>query len=304
MRRWALELCQSAVQKTNFISALASFHLLHFLALTETWITPMNSATPTALSSAFHFSHSPQQSGRHGGTGLFLSQKWRFTLLAFSHLSISSFEYHAVTVSFPTKIHIIVLYRPPSPLGYFNDELDTLLSLFSIDETPLILFGNFNLPSDKLQSSCLLPLLSSFNLALNKTPLMHRAGNALDLIFTRPTICVGCDSNSHATLPVNPVHYTPLCSSSRHNLHSTPSSSFTSTILNTLPHPDSFSSLSLNMATDAFLSSLSSAINLLCPLSSRPGRSSPPAPWLTGVLRSNRQDLRKAERRWRKSQLD
>ncbi|XP_037391519.1 uncharacterized protein LOC119262643 [Pygocentrus nattereri] len=311
----ALWNCQSAVQKSDFISALASFHSLHFLALTETWITPMNSATPAALSTAFHFSHSPRQSGRGGGTGLLLSRKWRFTPLAFSHLSISSFEYHAVTVSFPTKLHIIVLYRPPSPLGYFIDELDTLLSLFSIDETPLILLGDFNLPPDKLQSSCLLPLLSSFNLILNETPPTHRAGNALDLIITRPisaldvTVTPMHRSDHHflsfsLALPVNPVHYTPLYSSSRPNLHSTPSSSFTSTILNTLPHPDSFSSLSLNKATDAFLSSLSSAINLLYPLSSRPARSSPPAPWLTGVLRSNRQDLRKAERRWRKSQID
>ncbi|KAI4884376.1 hypothetical protein NFI96_000286 [Prochilodus magdalenae] len=61
--------CQSAVQKADFISALASHHLLHFLALTETWITPENSTTPAALSSAFNFSHSPRQTGRGGGTG-------------------------------------------------------------------------------------------------------------------------------------------------------------------------------------------------------------------------------------------
>ncbi|XP_076864252.1 RNA polymerase II subunit A C-terminal domain phosphatase isoform X1 [Brachyhypopomus gauderio] len=36
----------------------------------------------------------------------------------------------------------------------------------------------------------------------------------------------------------------------------------------------------------------------------RPARSSPPAPWLTEVLRSNQRELRKAERKWRKSQLD
>ncbi|XP_017578813.1 uncharacterized protein LOC108442977 [Pygocentrus nattereri] len=166
-----------------------------------------------------------------------------------------------------------------SPAGYFIDELDTLLSLFSSDETLFILLGNFNLPLDKLQSSCLLPLLSSFNLILNETPPTHRAGNTLDLIFTRPistldvTVTPMHRSDHHfpslsLSLPVTPVHSTPLCSSSQHNLHSTDSSSFTSTILTTLPHPDSSSSLSLNKATDAFLSSLSSAINSLyvcCP---------------------------------------
>ncbi|KAI4876884.1 hypothetical protein NFI96_029051, partial [Prochilodus magdalenae] len=130
--------CQSAVQKADFISALASHHSLHFLALTETWITHENSSTPAALSSAFNFSHSPRQTGRGGGTGNFI------------------------------------------------DELDTLLSLFPVDGSPLLLLGDFNLPSDKLQST----------------------------------------------------------------------------------------------------------------------RSSPPAPWLSDVLRNNRRELRRAERKWRRSQLD
>ncbi|XP_076839112.1 uncharacterized protein LOC143484323 [Brachyhypopomus gauderio] len=147
--------CQSAVRKADFISALASHHSLHFLALTETWITPENSATPAALSAAFNFSHSPRQTGRGGGTGNFL------------------------------------------------DELDVLLSLFPIDGTPLILLGDFNLPSNKLQSSCLEPLLSSFNLALNLTPPTHRAGNILDLIFSRQAPAL--DMTASQILPTCPV---------------------------------------------------------------------------------------------------
>ncbi|KAI4899347.1 hypothetical protein NFI96_007432, partial [Prochilodus magdalenae] len=73
--------------KADFISGLASQHSLHFLALTETWITHENLSTPAALSSAYNFSHSPRQTGRGGGT-----------------------------VSSPTNLHIIVIYRPPCPL--------------------------------------------------------------------------------------------------------------------------------------------------------------------------------------------
>ncbi|XP_064157570.1 uncharacterized protein LOC135235714 [Anguilla rostrata] len=61
--------CQSATRKADFISAYASLLSLHFLALTETWITPGNTATPAALSSSFSFSHTPRPSGRGGGTG-------------------------------------------------------------------------------------------------------------------------------------------------------------------------------------------------------------------------------------------
>ncbi|KAI4891427.1 hypothetical protein NFI96_009027 [Prochilodus magdalenae] len=149
--------CQSAVQKADFISALASYHSLHFLALTETWITPENSSTLAALSSAFNFTE----------TG------WHSTSIP--HLTVSS----------PTHLHII--YRPPCPLGNFIDELDTLLSLFPVDGSLLFLLGDFNLPSDELQLTCLEPLRSSFDLTLNPSPPMHRGGNTLELIFTRPT---------------------------------------------------------------------------------------------------------------------
>ena len=68
--------CQSAVKKGDSISAYASLMTLHFLARTETWITPENSATPAALSTIYTFSHTPRPSGRGGGTGLLISPMW------------------------------------------------------------------------------------------------------------------------------------------------------------------------------------------------------------------------------------
>ncbi|KAI4904690.1 hypothetical protein NFI96_004419 [Prochilodus magdalenae] len=200
--------------------------------------------------------------------------------------------------------------------GNFIDELDTLLSLFPVDGSPLLLLSDFNLPSDKLQSSCLQTLLSSFDLTLNPSPPTHRGGNTLDLVFSRPSPALDvtvtplhCSDQYFLSFslscPALPVHITPSHSSfARRNLRSVSPSSLASTILTTLPHPDSFSSLSLNTATDTLLSSLSSAFNHLCPLSPRSTRSSPPAPWLSDVLRNNRRELRRAERKWRRSQLD
>ncbi|KAK1787288.1 hypothetical protein P4O66_002712 [Electrophorus voltai] len=185
--------CQSAVQKADFISALASLHFLHFLALTETWITPENSATPDALSSAFSFTHSPRRLSRGGGTVL-MSREWCFTPLSFSTLSISSFEFHAMTVSCPTKLLIIVICRPPGFLDHFTDELDILLSQFPMEGNPLIILGDFNLPSDKLHSSCILLLLMSFDLTLN---------HSLNLIFTHTT--------TTSDTAVTPLHLSAWC---------------------------------------------------------------------------------------------
>lgn len=81
--------CRSAANKAEFISAYASLQSLDFLALTETWITTDNTATPTALSSSAHvFSHTPRASGqRGGGTGILISPKWSFSLSPLTHLS-------------------------------------------------------------------------------------------------------------------------------------------------------------------------------------------------------------------------
>ncbi|XP_077940452.1 uncharacterized protein LOC144384577 [Gasterosteus aculeatus] len=58
--------CQSATRKADFISGFAIQQSLDFLALTETWITPENTSTPAALSSAFSFSHTPSPTGSLG----------------------------------------------------------------------------------------------------------------------------------------------------------------------------------------------------------------------------------------------
>ncbi|KAK3536301.1 hypothetical protein QTP86_002173, partial [Hemibagrus guttatus] len=280
--------CQSAVRKADFISALASHYSFDFLALTETWIPPQNTATPAALSSAYTFSHSPRESGRGGGT---------------------------VSVTSPINLFIIVIYRPPGPLGNFLDEMDTLLSVFPSDSTPLTVLGDFNLPSDKLHSSGLLALLNSFSLSFKSCPPTHKEGIVLDLVFTHPspvtdmTVTPLHTSDHHLvsfsiTLPVLPKRNSQHLSLTRRNLHSISPCSVASCTLSSLPDHESFSSLPLDSATDTLLSSLSSTMDLLCPLSTICRKNSSPAPWLSDVLRNNRRELRSAARKWKKSKLD
>ncbi len=122
------------------------------MALTETWIKPEDNATPAALSNNFSFSHTPRLTGRGGGTGLLISNNWKFTPL--SSLSInSSFESHSVTITYPLKINFVVVYRPPGPLVNFVEELDLLLSTFPEDGTPLVILGDFNIHLDIPQAA-------------------------------------------------------------------------------------------------------------------------------------------------------
>ncbi|KAK3566962.1 hypothetical protein QTP86_007006 [Hemibagrus guttatus] len=261
---------------------------LRMKSLTETWIPPQNTATLAALSSAYTFSHSPRESGRGGGT---------------------------VSVTSPINLFIIVIYRPPGPLGNFLEEMDTLLSVFPSDSTPLTVLGDFNLPSDKLQSSGLLALLNSFSLSFNSCPPTHKEGNVLDLVFSHPSPATDMTvtplhiSDHHLvsfsiTLPVLPKRNPQHLSLTRRNLHSISPSSVASCTLSSLPDHESFSFLPLDSATDTLLSSLSSTMDLLCPLSTIHKKNSSTAPWLSDVLRNNRRELRSAARKWKKSKLD
>ncbi|KAK3510446.1 hypothetical protein QTP70_006844 [Hemibagrus guttatus] len=107
-------------------------------------------------------------------------------------------------------------------------------------------------------------------------------------------------SSLHSSFPSYIQHLSLTC----RNLHSISPSFVASCTLSSLPDHDSFSSLPLDSATDTLLSSLSSTMDLLCPLSTIHRKNSFPAPWLSDVLRNNRREPRSAARKWKKSKLD
>ncbi|XDV50661.1 hypothetical protein PO909_019679 [Leuciscus waleckii] len=302
--------CQSAVNKADFIPAFASHSTLSILGLTETWIRPEDSATPAALSSNFSFSHSPRQSGRGGGTGLLVSNNCKYSALS-SLCNNNSFEYHAITLTTPIKIHIVVIYRPPGQLGNFVDELDVLLSTFPEDGTPLLVFGDFNIHLEKPHATDFTSLLASFDLKRLITTATHKSGNQLDLVYIR-----NCTTENILVTPLHvsdhflitfslqlstPAPPLPPPVTFRRNLRSLSPSHLSSAVSSSLPPPSQFSSLDVNTATDTLCSTLISSLDIICPLSSRPARATPSNPWLSEVLREHRTELRAAERKWHKS---
>ncbi len=68
-------------------------------------------------------------------------------------------------------------------------------------------------------------------------------------------------------------------------------------VSSSLPSPTHFSSLDVNAATDTLCSTLTTCLDDICPLSSRPARTAPSNPWLSDVLREHRTRLRAAERK-------
>ncbi len=303
--------CQSAVNKADFITSITSHSRLNLMALKETWIKPEDTATPAALSNNFFFSHTPRLTGRGGGTGLLISNNWKFTPLSSPSIN-SSFESHSVTVTYPLKIYFVVVYRPPGPLVNFVEELDLLLSTFPEDGIPLVILGDFNIQLDKPQAADFYTLLASFDLKRVLTTATHKSGNQLDLIYTRHC------STDHVL--VTPLHTsdlflltlnlnmipdtsnTPPHVTFRRNLRSLSPSRLSALVSSSLPPLKQLSYLDANSATDTFCSTLMSCFDTFCPLTSRPARTTPSAPWLSVVLREHRSKLRAAERVWCRAQ--
>ncbi len=273
MARWN---CQSAVNKADFISTFSLQSTLSILGLTETWIHPEDSATPAALSNNFSFSHTPRQVGRGGGTGLLISNNWKYSTHS-PLCNYNSFESHAITVMAPIKLQIAVIYRPPGQiLAPFLEELDGLLSSFMEDGTPLLVFGDFNIHLEKPYATDFHSLLASFDLKRLTTTSTHKSGNQLDLIYTRD-----CTADNILVQPLHisdhffikfTLHFatrvppTPLPVTFRRNLRSLSPSHLSSVVSSSLPSPTHFSSLDVNAATDTLCSTLTTCLDEICPL--------------------------------------
>ncbi len=281
------------------------------MALTETWIKPEDNATPAALSNNFSFSHTPRLTGRGGGTGLLISNNWKFTPLSSPCIN-SSFESHSVTITYPLKINFVVVYRPPGSLVNFVEELDLLLSNFPEDGTPLVILGDFNIHLDKPQAADFHTLLASFDLKRVLTTATHKSGNQLDLIYTRHcstdhVLVNPLHTSDHFLLTLN-LNMIPDTSNTpphvifRRNLRSLSPSRLSAMVSSSLPPLKQLSYLDANSATDPFCSTLMSCFDTFFLLTSRPARTTPSSPWLSVVLREHRSKLRAAERVWRKSQ--
>ncbi|XP_051575377.1 uncharacterized protein LOC127453187 [Myxocyprinus asiaticus] len=102
------------------------------------------------------------------------------------------------------------------------------------------------------------------------------------------------------TLPSTLKPSPPLVSF-HHNLRSLSPSRLSTAVSTSLPTLNVFSTLDVNTATDTLSSTLTTCLDNICPISSRPACTTPPSPWLSDDLREHQTDLRAAERRWWKS---
>ncbi len=234
-----------------------------------------------------------RQVRKGGGTGLLISNNCKYstyTPLCNNH----SLESHAITVTAPVKLHVVVIFRPPGQLGTFLEELDGLLSSFAEDGSPLVVFGDFNIHLDKPYAANFHSLLASIDLKRLTTTSTHKSGSQLALIYTRNFVADNLlvkplHTFDHYFITFNLHHATsepptPLPVTFRWNDRSLAPSHLSSVVSSSLPSPTHFSALYVNAATDTLCSTWTSCLDNICPLSSGPARAAPSNSWLSDVL--------------------
>ncbi|KAM4693059.1 uncharacterized protein O3C94_003786 [Discoglossus pictus] len=189
----ALWNARSICNKLTFTHDLFTTNSLNLLALTETWLSSSDTASPAALShGGFHLSHTPRPGNKQGGgVGVLLSSRCTFHLIPpVPSLQFSSFEAHTIRLFSPISLRVAVIYRPPGTSSQFLDHFSAWLPHFLSSNIPTLILGDFNIAIDTPTSSAaakLLALTSSLGLSQLTDSSTHHAGHSLDLIFTNIT---------------------------------------------------------------------------------------------------------------------
>ncbi|KAM4642154.1 uncharacterized protein O3C94_016538 [Discoglossus pictus] len=178
----ALWNARSICNKLTFTHDLFTTNSLNLLALTETWLSSSDTASPAALShGGFHLSHTPRPGNKQGGgVGVLLSSRCTFHLIPpVPSLQFSSFEAHTIRLFSPISLRVAVIYRPPGTSSQFLDHFSAWLPHFLSSNIPTLILGDFNIAIDTPTSSAaakLLALTSSLGLSQLTDSSTHHAG--------------------------------------------------------------------------------------------------------------------------------
>ncbi|KAM4626557.1 LOW QUALITY PROTEIN: uncharacterized protein O3C94_019599 [Discoglossus pictus] len=181
----ALWNARSICNKLTFTHDLLTTNSLNLLALTETWLSPLDTASPAALShGGFHLSHTPRPGNKQGGgVGVLLSSRCTFHLIPpVPSLQFSSFEAHTIRLFSPISLRVAVIYRPPGTSSQFLDHFSAWLPHFLSSNIPTLILGDFNIAIDTPTSSAaakLLALTSSLGLSQLTDSSTHHAADFL-----------------------------------------------------------------------------------------------------------------------------
>ena len=303
---------RSLAGKTFLINDFIIKHKLNFLFLTETWLDRENDSVVLieATPPNFKFVSEVRLHKKGGGVAVLFHDSFQYKQM--SYKNFASFEYVALQMNSPGRVLFVNIYRPPKNSTSFFEDFSELLSIICVDFDCVAVVGDFNIHTDNVQdrlSKELCCVLDNFGLSQHVKEKTHNKGHCLDLVISKGLnisnvvvmdvalsdhSCVFFESavivNKNVQTEVIKKRYMGENASEMFLQAFSPSPP--------LPWP------SVDELVDHFNGKIKSIIDVIAPIKVKVITAKKRAPWKNATLvRAEKQECRKAERRWRKTKL-
>ena len=318
----ALINARSVCAKPTVINDLITSNKLDLLYITETWLRGDerdNTTLAELIPPNYKIVHEARKNGKTGG-GVALIHHQDLSVKLCAKKQYDSFEHmQTKLVAGSVTYNVITLYRPPPnhknhlSASLFLEEFASLLAEAILLKGELIILGDFNIPVNKTSSYTqqFITLYESFNLQQHVPEKTHCAGNTIDLLLTRSSdsninniIVADKDISDHfvvsfslaITRPPRPTK-----TISARNYKKIDITAFKNDLINselfttTSNDPDELAKI--------YSDTLTKIIDKHAPQKTRTITIRPLAPWYNDNVHDCRKEVRKAERRWRRTRL-
>ena len=287
--------------------------------LTETWLQDeKNALTAEVKTYGYRLLHNPRkdrEKERGGGVGIMVRSSITAKQLAIKHFK--SFEHTVVRLFLANKERMILIsiYRVLfAPIPLFLEELSDLLDKYALSKDSLTIAGDLNL---HMESNCpyakqLSELLDVYNLKQHILEPTHIKGNILDLVITenrdnyfQDAIISKLDVSDHFLVSFSLATKLEACKSKRIKYRSIKKvdvdqfNNMVVTRLDALPFTNN-----LKAKVSSYNAALEKLVDEVAPVKTKVIKLVPNAPWFDEEYANIRKLRRKAEKRYRKTELE
>ncbi|XP_076056378.1 uncharacterized protein LOC143034331 [Oratosquilla oratoria] len=309
---------QSARNKTSEIRDTINDRQLDLYAVTETWLTDLDSAAMKEMTPVTHsFVHNPRSIGRGGGVGMFVSNSVKKVKKCKTPI-YNSFELLQVECEIGgNKLTIVSIYRPPAAsVSLFIDEFELYLETIDMVSTNIIVWGDFNLWLDDTKAryvQLFIETIAMFNLINIVDKPTSMCGHIIDLVLVDTSSDLVRDLYVDGVCSLSPVH--KLVSFKVITFRSTRNMDCDTLLLliyDMIMEQQSdlccHSSRKRSECHECLYTIYNSVMRVehekMCPLTSKKIVVKEDSPWFNDEIRRAKNDKKKKERLWRRQQTD
>ena len=292
--------------------------------VTETWLTDQNNNTTAQLKShGYRIYHVHRSEKNGGGVGIIFKSHFQLTKVFVDHEK--SFE--AISVKLKLSDGAIVfcscIYRPPGPLGQFLADFEDFLGNSFTKYKHFLVCGEVNIHLERTSAhvrECKWNnILSSFGLHQLVASPTHKKGHILDPVISSHKIVdqtsVSVRSDTAKIFPScdhYPIIFQLLispdinkCEKVIHfrNIRQIVQKDFNSDLKSALTALDT-ENRSFKEAVTAFDENCQKVLDSHAPEYTKTIKDVPTAPWFDGEYKAARAERRKAEKQWKKTELE